>query len=113
MTTITCLHRTEDRPVRVVCGPAYRPPSRRRPKRGVKRLDYRPDTLTLLHKALTPGARRWAGEDPDRLRLLVVALGATAFGYAGYLELVDGSLACAWPEERKVRWAPAVFGETP
>lgn len=104
MTTITALHRHADRSIKVRCGPAYRPPSRTRPKRGAKRLPYRPDTLTLLHKAMTPGARRWAGEDPDRLTLLVLALGATQYGYAGFLELVDGCLACAWPDKERLVW---------
>ena len=104
--TVEQLHRTKDKPVKVLCGPAYRPPGRR-PQRRAARVG--PQALAwnldeLLARALTPEARQACALDPSAARLFVRALAATAAGYSRALELVEDDagvwVACRWPHRR-------------
>ena len=93
---------TADRPVKVKCGPNYRPgrvriqrKARRSPSAG-----YRSDAGIMLARSLTKPARRLA-EDPEVAAGFLEALALTAVGRARsiYRES-DGSLSCALP----IKW---------
>ena len=95
MRTVTLLHRTKGRSIKVTAGSAYRLPPRRPRRRPTVAQERLPrDAGTMLARSLTKPARRLA-EDPEVAAEFLTALSLTAVGRARTIvREPDGSLSC-------------------